>query len=134
MTFPPSFDVEWTDLCPTGIQVFLPGTYYLAPCFQQLVVQLPIVVIIAVVSAFRVGRQTTHGTIIHQTPAQSFRVRLVYISRLVAVFGLAVIPLIRLTVQVMSTTNPVTQLWPIDILDAGVRVVAFLSHFGEYLI
>lgn len=133
-----SFETEWTELCPTGIAVFIPGTLKLAPCFQQLLVQLPIFTIVAVLSAFRVGRlHTTHGASPPQQNDTIFGKALI-ISRLTVVFVLALMPVIRLISQVILSSNGASEilqrLRPIDIFAGGVQLVSFLSHFGEFLI
>lgn len=126
----------WTDLCPTGIQIFIPGTHNLAPCFQQMFVQMPILVLFAVISAFCIGRRQS-GAITQRNTTSTFIVNFAFISRLVVVFVMAILPVIRMTTQVMWSPNneslPWKEVWPIDILDAGVHVVAFVSHFGEYI-
>lgn len=51
----PKFSWNWTDFCSTGIKPFSNDSNDLLPCFQEIILQLPIYTIFAAVSAYHFG-------------------------------------------------------------------------------
>nr|XP_022903100.1 multidrug resistance-associated protein 7 [Onthophagus taurus] len=52
---------EWESLCgPNGLNIWSPKTHDLGICFQQLCLQIPVLFLLAISSAYYFGRQTYH--------------------------------------------------------------------------
>lgn len=128
-------DPTWSVLCPTGIHPWLPSTRQLAPCFQQLCLQLPVFVLFAMLSAYQFGR--LYGSAVQRDRVQTAALRV----RTVVTALLAILPAMRLyALQVARAAeeaadppDPPSHLWPADVLAAGAECMAFAVHAGYLL-
>lgn len=132
--------ITWTDLCPTGIRIFVPDTRQLEPCFQQLFLHLPILTFLAIVSAFLFGKlSSTPNTYSNVGRRQNRAKAALFFIQITTLLGLVLTPSLGLIVQMMTMRLPRTaeetaELWPIDVIVAGFQTVAFSMHFSEYIL
>lgn len=112
-------DWNWTYFCPTGLTPWLPDANFLTPCFQQICLQLPVLVLFAIISAFYFGRQE------YLVVRNKTQIRLLYI-RICAVLLLAFLPLIK--IYTMLSRND--DVFPIDVLVVCGECVTWIVHFG----
>lgn len=111
---------NWTYICPTGLTPWLPDKNYLTPCFQQLCLQLPILLLFAIVSAYHFGRQA------YLVARNNTQIRALYL-RIWAVFALGFLPVIK-TYSMITDGN---QIWPSDILVVCTESVTWIVHLGK---
>lgn len=119
----PSFNWNWTDLCPTGLTPWIPDTNDLAPCFQQICLQFPVLVTIAIFSSYHSGRQAT------LVSRDSTQIGVLYLRVFVAL-GLAFTPLIKTYMYI----NDSIDIFPSDILISCTECVTWIVHLGEILL
>lgn len=112
---------NWSDMCPTGLTPWIPNSNDLAPCFQQLCLQIPILMLIAVFSAYHFGRQ---ATLVARDKTQ---MRMLYL-RVFAILLLSFLPLFRTYALLVNRI----QIWPSDILIACTECVTWIVHLGEF--
>lgn len=120
--FPPNHYWAWTNICPTGVRPWLPDTKQLAPCFQQLFLQIPVLIIFAILSAYHAGRIAS-GVSVHRNRVQGVALRL----RMVAVLSLVAFAAFKF----VYAQRVGIELWPIDVLVGCVEMIVFFVHFGE---
>lgn len=118
-----SFEWNWTDVCPTGLTPWIPYTNDLAQCFQQLCLQFPVLVAIAIFSAYHFGRQAT------LVIRDSVQIRVLYL-RVFVTLGLAFTPLLRTYMYVVKDID----IYPSDILISCTECVTWIVHLGKLLI
>lgn len=113
---------NWTDMCPLGLTPWIADTNDLGFCFQQICLQLPILILISIISAFHFGRRVC---LVARNKTQ---IRLIYL-RVFVVLCLGFIPLIK--TYFMITKN--LQVWPADILVSCTECVTWIVHLGFLL-
>ncbi|XP_053672965.1 ATP-binding cassette sub-family C member 10 [Anopheles nili] len=111
------WDQFWDNICPTGLRPWVESNSDLAPCFQELVLQLPILVVFATFSSYYYG---THKRTVsrNETQVRSLRVRIF------ATLGLSILPALK----VIYIFRIHKLLYPVDILLACVQLVAWPIH------
>lgn len=113
---------NFTLLCPTGLSPWVPHSNDLAPCFQQLFLQIPSLVIFAILSSYHSGRR------IHYVLRNATQFRLIHL-RIMATFILGLYPLFK--VYYVVTNN--IHIWPIDVMVGCVEIVTYFIHLGFLL-
>lgn len=128
-----SYAWNWTEVCATGLQPWLPPpstsnhsgadtTRHLAPCFQKIALEAPLLVLLTIGSAFRLGIMQP----IRRHRWQRDRVQLWALSaRQLAVGLLCVLPLIRY-IYVRNEDRE-----PVDVWLGGVEMLAYSLHFSK---
>uniref|UniRef100_A0A182QDF7 Multidrug resistance-associated protein 7 n=1 Tax=Anopheles farauti TaxID=69004 RepID=A0A182QDF7_9DIPT len=111
------WDQFWMDICPTGLRPWVETNSDLAPCFQELVLQLPILVLFATFSSYYYG---THWRTVSRNETQLRAIRF----RIFATLGLTILP----AVKVFYIFQLHKQLYPVDVLLACVQLVAWPIH------
>uniref|UniRef100_A0A182YGV8 ABC-type xenobiotic transporter n=1 Tax=Anopheles stephensi TaxID=30069 RepID=A0A182YGV8_ANOST len=111
------WDIFWTDICPTGLRPWVQSNSDLAPCFQELVLQLPILALFATFSSYFYG---THWRTVSRNDTQLRALRV----RIFASLGLTIIPALK----VLYIFRLHEELYPVDILLACVQLVAWPIH------
>lgn len=115
-------DWNYTVLCPTGLSPWSPNSNDIAPCFQQLFLQIPSTVLFATLSSYHCGRKK------HFVLRNSAHLNLINI-RILSVVVLGLFPLFKFY---YAATNDI-HIWPIDILVGCVELVSFFVHLGFLL-
>lgn len=116
--------MDWnsTLLCPTGLSPWTPNSNDIAPCFQQLFLQIPSMVLFATLSSYHCGRKT------HYVLRNNVQLNLINI-RIVSVLTLGFFPLFKFY---YAATNNI-RVWPIDVFVGCVELVSFFVHLGFLL-
>jgi ATP-binding cassette subfamily C (CFTR/MRP) protein 10 len=109
---------KWEKFCETGLNISS-NTSVIAPCFQQMHIQLPTFAWLAIFSSYHYGLLTGE---VYRNRTQLICLNL----RALIVLGLALTPVI----QLLNTMNSIT-IWPVDILLTCVQFLAWTVHFGE---
>lgn len=109
---------DWAKFCETGLNISS-NTSTLAPCFQQMHIQLPTFAWFAIFNAYHYGML---GPEVYRNRTQITCLNL----RALFSLALAVMPVIQLLVTVGGPT-----IWPVDILLTCVQFLAWTVHFGE---
>lgn len=112
---------QWEKFCETGLNISS-NTSSIAPCFQQLHIQLPTYVWLAIFSSYHYG-MLSNGVYRNQTQLICLKLRALI------VLGLAITPV----AQLLKTINTSTMIWPVDILLTCVQFLAWTVHLGESL-
>ncbi|KAI5710558.1 hypothetical protein M8J75_009674 [Diaphorina citri] len=121
MDFPDTFQWNWTQFCgPDGFNPWnsthnIPGS-----CFQELILQIPILSLFAIVSAFYCGKQTEP---ILRTP----RERNILALRYLITFMIFILPLIRCNLELILKP---ASLFPVDVVLAVVQTLAWGVHLA----
>lgn len=108
---------DWAKFCETGLNISS-NSSSLAPCFQQMHVQLPTFAWLAIFSAYHYGMM---GPAMYRNRTQAVCLNL----RALFSLALAMTPV----VQLLASIN--TRIWPVDILLTCVQFLAWSVHFGE---
>lgn len=116
-----AFNWQWEKFCETGRNISS-NTSAIAPCFQQLHIQLPTYAWLAIFSSYHYGL-LSNG--IYRNRTQLICLNL----RALIVLGLAITPV----VQLLNTINTSLTIWPVDILLTCVQFLAWTVHLGESL-
>lgn len=116
-----SWNWDWLSLCPTGLTPWSPHSNDLAPCFQQLFLQLPALSIFAISSSYFCGR------VLYQVIRSKTQIRLLYL-RITAILCLSIISMCQLVYMLFIYKE---NIWPIDILIGCTEILAYTIHFGE---
>ena len=113
-----TFGWDWKQFCESGLNIST-NSSSLAPCFQQLHIQLPTYAWFAIFSSYHYGKLSTE---ICRNRTQ------IICLNLRALFSL----LLALTpaIQIVKTLKLVT-IWPVDILLTCVQFLSWTIHFGE---
>lgn len=114
-----SWDFSWTDVCPSGLRPWVKDYNDLAPCFQEICLQLPILVLFAVLSSYYYG---SHFRLVSRNSVQRRSIRL----RIAASFALGLIPVLK----VFYLLRIHGKIYPIDVLLSCVQFVAWAVHIG----
>lgn len=111
---------NWTYICETGLTPWLPQENYLAPCFQEICLQLPAFIVFSIVSAFHFGRQTL---LVRRDGTQNFLISM----RIMAILFLTLLQFYKMY-YLISSKVPI---WPIDVLIVGFQIISGYVHIGE---
>lgn len=116
--------MEWnsTLLCRTGLSPWTSNSNDIAPCFQQIFLQVPSAAIFAILSSYHCGRKT------HYVLRNKVQLNLIKI-RILSVLVLGLFPLFKFYYNASYNVH----VWPIDILVGCVELVAFFVHIGFLL-
>lgn len=114
------FEWNWGEFCESGLNISS-NTSSIAPCFQQIHIQLPTYAWFAIFSSYHFGKLSNE---IYRDRTQLICLNI----RAIIVLGLALTPLL----QILMTMNTV-KIWPVDILLTCVQFLAWTVHFGESL-
>lgn len=112
---------NWSYVCESGLTPWQKEEKFLSPCFQQICLQLPMLFLFAIVSAFYVGNQTV---LIRRNRMQDF---LISIRVLVSFI---IISLHFYTMFQMVVVR--AKIMPIDILLIGFQIVTWSIHIGMW--
>lgn len=112
---------NWSSVCPTGLTPWQEEQKFLLPCFQQICLQLPMLLLFAIISAYYFGNQTI---LIRRNRTQRF---LISIRTLAAIL----IVLLRFFAMFQMIVTGAT-IWPIDILLIGFEIVTWAIHTGIF--
>lgn len=116
---------RWEDLCgPDGFKVWSPQTRDIGLCFEQLCLEIPALVLLAVSSAYYFGRQSDY---VRRTRSQLFAIKL----RCTVATLLAIMPLIQLYVYMNSPVTPMQKIW---YFLTAVEGIAWFTHLGYCLV
>lgn len=112
---------RWEELCgPGGLKIWSQEQHDLGICFQQLFLQIPVLALMAICSAYYFGRQS--GFVIRGN-IQKRAIKL----RCVIVLILACLPVLQTYIDVSKGKIPVPV---INFFLAAVQCVTWLVHFG----
>lgn len=113
---------NWSSVCENGLQPFSDQntTRDLSPCFEQVILQAPIYAILSIFSAYYFGLAFR---VIERNVIQ----RRCIVLRLVATFGLAIIPFSKILDMIHANYH----IWLADILVSVTEFIAWIMHFGE---
>ncbi|XP_062548884.1 ATP-binding cassette sub-family C member 10 [Armigeres subalbatus] len=114
-----SWEFSWTDVCPSGLRPWVKDYNDLAPCFQEICLQLPILVLFAVLSSYYYG---SHFRLVFRNGVQLRSIRL----RIVASLGLGLVPVLK----IFYLLRVHDRIYPIDVLLSCVQFVAWTVHIG----
>lgn len=126
---------SWTDVCATGIHPWLPldgdrnrtvNHQQLAPCFQQLFMQVPVFVLFALLSAYQFG--VIGGSRVQRDRVQRLALRL----RCSVVLLLVALTAMRAYYWTLPAGEDVRP-WPADVLVTGVETIAYVAHLAYLL-
>lgn len=111
---------NWTYICPTGLTPWDPSDKFLSPCFQEICLQLPMLLMFAITSAYHFGNQTIF---IRRNGTQHFFISL-------RIFAASLIVLLHIYTMVHLVVTR-TKILPIDVLLTGFQSVTWMIHIGE---
>ncbi|XP_058815016.1 ATP-binding cassette sub-family C member 10 [Topomyia yanbarensis] len=114
-----SWQFSWSDVCPSGVRPWVKDYNELAPCFQEICLQLPILVLFAVFSSFFYG---CHFRLVFRNATQRRALRL----RIAAAGGLGLLPVLKVFYMIRIHGH----IYPIDVLLSCVQFVAWTVHIG----
>lgn len=114
------FNWNWTYFCPTGLTPWEPHNKYLAPCFQEICLQLPTLAIFAIISAYYFGRQTV---LVRRDALQQFLISM----RIMAVTFIIILQFYKMFELIVTKMH----IWPIDILLCGFQIISWFIHMGN---
>lgn len=116
-----NFSWNWSEFCSTGIKPFASDSNDLLPCFQEIVLQMPVYTLFAAISAYQFGASTRGVTRSRtQLKAIYFRVLLTVI--------LAILPVLKLFHFYRSGFK----LYAADILVVCTECVMWMVHGGKW--
>lgn len=110
------FKWRWEDFCPTGLNISDENST-IAPCFQQICLQLPVFVLLALFSSYYYGKINSE---IQRDQIQKNLIGF----RACIVFLLAIAPPLRLCYMMAYEIDA----WPIDIMLTCVQFLAWTVH------
>uniref|UniRef100_A0A182MWB3 ABC-type xenobiotic transporter n=1 Tax=Anopheles culicifacies TaxID=139723 RepID=A0A182MWB3_9DIPT len=111
------WDQFWVDICPTGLRPWAQTDNDLAPCFQELVLQLPILALFATFSSYYYG---IHWRTVSRNDTQLRAIR----YRVWASLFLIIVP----AAKVYYIFRMHKEIYPVDILLACVQLIAWSTH------
>lgn len=106
-------------MCPSGLRPWVKDYNDLAPCFQEICLQLPILVFFAVFSAYFYG---SHFRLVWRNPIQLRAIRV----RIIASVGLGLIPVLKIFYIIRIHGK----IYPIDVLLSCIQLVSWMVHIG----
>lgn len=115
-----SWNWDWKVLCgPEGFQIWSVERHDIGLCFQQLCLQIPILFILAIISAYYFGR---HDGYVLRSKMQLLCIKF----RILLVLVLASLPLIQIYIDINESTQPIYQ---ISFLLSAVQCISWFTHF-----
>lgn len=114
------FRWNWTDFCSTGVKPFANDSNDLLPCFQEIVLQIPIYTLFAAVSSYHFGVPTRSVARNHA------QIRAIYIRVIICIL-LASLPVIK----IFEFYRFGVQLYAADILVVCIECVMWVVHCGK---
>ncbi|XP_021703912.1 multidrug resistance-associated protein 7 [Aedes aegypti] len=114
-----SWEFSWTDVCPSGLRPWVKDYNDLAPCFQEICLQLPMLVLFAVLSSYYYG---SHFRLVFRNGVQLRSIRV----RIAASIALGLIPVLK----IFYVLRVHGRIYPIDVLLSCVQFVAWTVHVG----
>lgn len=116
-----NFTWNWVEMCgPGGLVPWYPTKHDIGACFQQLFLQVPVLLLFAVVSAYYYGiRPDLRSNVTHRK--WTIRVRL---------FSSLAIALVPVTRAIFNMTYADGMFRAVDYLTASVEVLAWVVHSG----
>lgn len=111
---------NWSFVCPTGLQPWDPTDNYLAPCFQKICLQLPVLAAFAITSAYYCGFQ---AVLVRRNSTQKWLISL----RIFVSLFFILLPMHQLFEMIIFRMP----IWPIDILITGFQAFAWGIHIGK---
>lgn len=111
---------NWSYICATGLTPWQPKNRFLAPCFQEICLQLPMLMAFAITSAYFFGNQTV---LVRRNKSQHFFISL----RILTAFLLISLNIYQMFELIVKRI----QIWPIDILICGFQIVTWFIHIGK---
>lgn len=112
---------DWTYICPTGLTPWDATDKFLSPCFQEICLQLPMLTIFAITSAYYFGHQTV---LVRRNGMQKFMISL----RILAAFLIVLLHFFTMFQMIVARAK----ILPIDVLLMGFQIVAWTIHIGGY--
>lgn len=112
---------NWTYICPTGLTPWDASDKFLSPCFQEICLQLPMLLVFAITSAYYFGHQSI---LIRRNGTQRFLISL-------RIFTALLIVLLHFYAMVHMVVVR-AKILPIDVLLIGFQIVTWTIHIGEY--
>ncbi|XP_067624566.1 ATP-binding cassette sub-family C member 10 [Eurosta solidaginis] len=113
---------NWTEFCSTGLKPFTGNSNDLLPCFQEIVLQLPIYTIFAAISAYNFGSYT------RSVLRDVLQLRLLYL-RIGVTIVLAQLPIWK----IFEFHHTGVKLYPVDVLVVAAECVMWSVHVGYLL-
>lgn len=120
----PNFTWNWMEMCgPGGMVPWYPTSHDIGACFQQLFLQVPVLTLFALASAYYYGFRQRRC---HNRPSRLWIVR----TRLFCSATNALLPIIR---AIIGVTYLQGMFRPVDYLTAGAEMLAWSVHSGYVL-
>lgn len=124
-SFSPQWRWRWEDLCGAeGLKLWSSETHDLGLCFEQLCLQIPVLIFLATASAFYFGHQVNY-VIRGKTQLLAINIRCVIVAFLVA------LPLLQTYIDLNKTE---THIEKISYFLSAVEGIAWLTHLGYALV
>jgi len=114
------FAWNWTQFCPTGLRPFANETNDLLPCFQKILLQLPIYTIFAAISAYNFGNQS------RPVIRNGLQLRMLWLRAFLAIV-LALLPVAK----VFAFHHQGVELFAVDLLVVSAECIMWVVHSGE---
>lgn len=110
---------NWTELCGAPqFSIWSNNHQDLSYCFQMLCLQIPVLSLITVLSAFYAGKYQTWVV-------RTFREKFILRTRMLISFLICVVPAVRLTIQVINNSDTV---YAVDYWVSILESIAWLVH------
>lgn len=117
----PYWDYVWTDLCgPGGLQIWSPILHDLGLCFQRLFLDIPVLVLLAIFSAYYFGRHDYH---VIRGKTQLYAINF----RCLIVLLLALLPLLKMYIALNKNDDKIEKIF---YFLSTVEVITWFTHFG----
>ncbi|XP_039502253.1 ATP-binding cassette sub-family C member 10 [Drosophila santomea] len=116
------FAWNWTQFCPTGLKPFANETNDLLPCFQKILLQLPVYTIFAAISAYNFGNQS------RPVVRNGLQMRMLWIRAFLAMV-LALLPVAK----VFAFHQQGVELFAADLLVVSAECIMWMVHSGFLL-
>ncbi|KAH8258579.1 hypothetical protein KR038_011973, partial [Drosophila bunnanda] len=116
------FAWNWTQFCPTGLKPFANDTNDLLPCFQEILLQLPVYTIFAAISAYNFGNQS------RLVIRNGLQLRMLWLRTFLAIV-LALMPVAKVFAFQMADI----ELHAADVLVASAECIMWVVHSGFLL-
>lgn len=113
---------NWTDFCATGIRPFASDSNDLLPCFQEIILQLPIYTLFAAISSYHFGAYT-RVLVRDRTQLWSIYLRILFTILLATLPVLKLFEFYRLGMK----------LYAADILVVCTECVMWVVHSGKLI-
>lgn len=112
---------NWSYVCPTGLTPWDATDEFLSPCFQEICLQLPILLLFAITSAYYFGNQTI---LVRRNGTQRFLISI----RILTAFLIVLLHLYTMFEMIVTQAK----ILPIDVLLMGFQIVTWSIHIGNY--